>query len=217
MPGTFYLIRHGESASNAGEKTTDAGSTTLTERGWQAARANAATFPHKPDRVITSRYIRTAQTAEPFLARFQGVPVEEWDIHEFTYMSAEKYAGTTTHDRRPHIDVYWKKGDPHFADGDAESFAQFAARCHAAIARMAQSEGITVAFTHGHMIRGILHALRGNFDAITPAAMETFWRDHHANPIANCARFVFDVPGDGRVIYCERQECQPDDQNPQVD
>lgn len=205
MQNLFYLIRHGESASNAGEKTLDAASTTLTERGWQGARANATSFPETPHLIVTSRYIRTAQTAKPLLERFASVPVEEWDIHEFTYMSADKYAGTTTFDRRPFIDEYWKRIDPHFADGDGESFAQFAARCRAFIARMGNTTGITAAFSHGHFTRGVLHALQGNFDSVTPATMTAFWQDHHANPIPNCTRYVFAV-GDGKVKLVERQD-----------
>ncbi len=205
MSGVFYLIRHGESASNAGEKTLDAASTTLTERGWQGARANAASFPETPHRIVTSRYIRTAQTAKPLLERFAGVPVEEWDIHEFTYMSADKYAGTTTFDRRPFIDEYWKRLDPHLKDGDGESFATFAARCRAFITRMGNTTGITAAFSHGHFTRGILHALQGNFDTVTPETMTRFWNDHHANPIPNCTRYVFAV-GDGSVKLIGRQD-----------
>lgn len=205
MPHLFYLIRHGESASNAGEKTLDAASTTLTERGWQGARANAASFPDTPDRIVTSRYIRTTQTATPLIARFASVPVEEWDIHEFTYMSADKYAGTTTHERRPFIDAYWQRLDPHFNDGDGESFADFAARCRAFIARMGGTSGITAAFSHGHFIRGVLHALGGNFDSVTQDTMTKFWRDHHANPIPNCTRYVFAVGG-GHVKLLERQD-----------
>ncbi len=205
MSGVFYLIRHGESASNAGEKTLDAASTTLTERGWQGARANAASFPDKPHRIITSRYIRTTQTATPLLERFAGVPIEEWDIHEFTYMSGDKYAGTTTHERRPFIDEYWQRLDPHFADGDGESFAGFAARCRAFIARMGNTTGITAAFSHGHFTRGVLHTLQGNFDTVTPDTMRNFWQDHHANPIPNCTRYVFAV-GDGKVKLLERED-----------
>lgn len=205
MKHLFYLIRHGESASNAGERTLDAASTTLTERGWQGARANAASFPDAPHRIVTSRYIRTAQTAAPLLERFAGVPTEEWDIHEFTYMSADKYAGTTTHERRPFIDDYWKRLDPYFADGDGESFAAFAARCRAFIARMGNTSGITAAFSHGHFTRGVLHALQGNFDTVTPDTMTRFWQDHHANPIPNCTRYVFAV-GDGQVKLIERQD-----------
>lgn len=205
MSGVFYLIRHGESASNAGEKTLDAASTTLTERGWQGARANAASFPATPHRIVTSRYIRTSQTAAPLLERFAQVPVEEWDIHEFTYMSADKYAGTTTHERRPFIDEYWKRLDPHFADGDGESFAGFAARCRAFVARMGNTTGITAAFSHGHFTRGVLHALDGHFDAVTPDTMTRFWQDHHANPIPNCTRYVFAVGG-GKVRLVGRHD-----------
>ena len=201
MTHVFHLIRHGESSSNAGHVTTDTHSVSLTQKGLESAAAAARAFPSRPDLVVVSPYIRTRQTAAPFLERFEGVPVEEWEIQEFTYMDTRRYDGTTGEQRLPFINSYWESADPNFEDGNGESFNAFAARCHRTIARMGQTRGITLAFSHGHMMRGILFALAGHFDRVTPDTMRDFWHSHLNHPIANCTQMDFDIADDNRVTY----------------
>lgn len=199
MKRAFYFIRHGESESNAGLKTQHPRTIALTPTGRAQAESKAQGFSHRPDLIVTSRYIRTGQTAAPFMKKFAGVPVQEWNIHEFTYMSADKYKDTTNLERRPHIDAYWDRADPHHRDdATSESFADFAARCRDTVNRMKACDApVTLAFSHGYMMRGVLFTLEGRFDEVTPQTMRDFWHTHLNSRIHNCAKFDFEILRDG--------------------
>jgi broad specificity phosphatase PhoE len=61
----IWLIRHAESAANAGAVTSSPETIPLTEKGLQQARRVAAWFDKQPDIIAVSRYMRTQQTATP--------------------------------------------------------------------------------------------------------------------------------------------------------
>lgn len=202
MAHTVYFIRHGESQSNAGEKTEHPQSVNLTARGITEAFNRAAGWDEKPDLIVTSAYTRTKQTAAPLIEKFPGTAQAEWNIHEYTYLEAAKYKNTTNLERAPFMHEYWDRAEPDYKDGGtAESFAEFAARCKDAVEQMKKCDGkITVAYCHGYMINGILMALDGQFDTVTPDTMRAFWKFHAENRVDNCQVFKFDVDGD-KVTY----------------
>ena len=148
---TFWLIRHGESTSNAGAMTTDPGSTPLTELGRQQAGYIAQAFTHPPDLIVTSPYIRTQQTAEPTRNRFTQTPHQEWLVQEFNSLSPQKYNGTRAKDRRPGIEAYWRRSDPHYKDeGDGESFIEVIGRVATMFDNLKQTDSpFTAIFAHG--------------------------------------------------------------------
>jgi 2,3-bisphosphoglycerate-dependent phosphoglycerate mutase len=200
MKKVVCIIRHGESQSNAGEKTLDPRSISLTPNGRQQAEDRAKAFPARPDLIVTSSYIRTQQTAEPLQARFPDVPAEEWNIHEFTFLCAKKYKDTTNVERRPALEEYWNRADPFYRDGDgAESFADFIGRCRDAIRRMSECEGpLTAVYCHGYVMNGIRFCLEGRADKLDADTMREFFKYHSDNEIKNCATLDFDVE-DGSV------------------
>ena len=123
------LIRHGESAANAGLPAADAAASPLTELGLRHARAVAATVPEPPALIVVSPYARAQQTSVPTRERFPTVPVEEWPVQEFTFLPAAAYRGTTEQDLLPALEAYWAAADPQRVEGEgAESFAAFLAR-----------------------------------------------------------------------------------------
>ncbi len=67
-----WLIRHGESQSNAGELTRSPEGSALTSIGRAQARAVAAAIPRTPDLVVHTPYRRTGLTALPLLERLQA-------------------------------------------------------------------------------------------------------------------------------------------------
>ena len=199
MAKKILFIRHGESESNAGEKTEHPQSINLTARGRKEAQDRAASLPVTPDLIVTSGYIRTKQTAEPLQERFPGVPSEEWNIHEFTFLAVEKYRNTTNDDRKPDLMSFWTKADPDHRDGDgAESFNEFVDRCRATVDKMKDVEGDTVVvFCHGYVMNCIRYLVEGRFDeGVTPKGMLAFWDYHAENKIENCEVMEFDVDGD---------------------
>lgn len=185
----FIFIRHGESVSNADLPTDHPQTIALTPKGAKQASDKAAMWEMAPDIFITSKYIRTQLTAAPFQAKFPNVPHQEWDIHEFTYLDPVKYSGTTVTQRRPHTDAYWQKADPHHKDApEAESFAEFAARCRATLARIKQNQHQhSIAFCHGYFMKGLALALDGHFDDVSHTTMALFNDFHHRQPLDNCA------------------------------
>ena len=84
MAHTVYFIRHGESQSNAGEKTEHPQSVNLTARGITEAFNRAAGWDEKPDLIVTSAYTRTKQTAAPLIEKFPDTPQAEWNNHDNT-------------------------------------------------------------------------------------------------------------------------------------
>jgi probable phosphoglycerate mutase len=153
-----WWVRHGESVGNAGERTRDPGSYSLTERGFAQAAAFAAQVGREPSLIVVSPYVRAQETAEPTIARFPGVPVEEWTVQEITFLAPARCLDTTQVERRLMARDYWAKFDPHSTDGEgAESFAQTVDRARAALAALsARREAFTLLFSHAVFIR-IMH------------------------------------------------------------
>ena len=79
-----FLIRHGESESNAGLPSADPGSAPLTPDGHRQARQVARVLADAPALIVTSPYLRARQTAQPTISRFPGAACEEWPVQEFT-------------------------------------------------------------------------------------------------------------------------------------
>jgi probable phosphoglycerate mutase len=188
MP-TVWLIRHAESAANAGLPTLNPGDIELTEKGWQQAEQIAQVFTVQPGLVVTSPYMRTKQTALPTLLRFPGSRQEEWPVHEFTYLSTSDRHYTTTHDRRPLVQAFWKRCDPTYVDGaGAESFMSFMRRARDIIERLKQHpERFIAVFSHEQFIHAILWLLLTGSDEISAAYMHQFQHFLTSLPLPNGA------------------------------
>ncbi|HEX3732950.1 MAG TPA: phosphoglycerate mutase family protein [Mycobacteriales bacterium] len=171
MSSRMWLVRHGQSAANAGEATSDPATIPLTDVGHEQARKLARDIGWVPDLVVTSPFTRARQTARPLLDRCPQVATEVWPIHEFTYLASQRCANTTWQQRRPLVAAYWDREDLDFVDGPgAESFAQLAQRAKAFHRRLAEQKGSIVAFGHETFFRTYLLGL-GNGFAYTAADM----------------------------------------------
>ena len=95
MEKTVFFVRHGESLANTGVATPDPSSIPLTEKGRLQAKIVSEYFSKQPELIVHSPYIRTLETATPLIERFPIAKVEEWPIHEFTYLDIKVNAGTT--------------------------------------------------------------------------------------------------------------------------
>ena len=168
----IWLIRHGESESNAGLPTSDTAKIPLTPRGFAQAECVVAAFTRPPALIVTSPYLRAIQSAQPLIERFPQARLEEWPVHEYTYLSLASRHGTTLHQRRPLIDAYWERCDPQYLDGDgAESFVALVARAKLALERIKHLDDDFVAiFSHGLFIRTLLWVqLAGPVEVDVPA------------------------------------------------
>lgn len=131
-----------------------------------------------PDLIVTSSYKRSQQTAAPTITTFLSVPVEEWPVHEFTYLSLTEYlVFSTVEDRKPLVDAYWKSCNPCSIDGPgSESFDQFIARVRGVMQRFDAlgNDQIVVIFTHEQFICAVYWLLKYRPQHITSQAMRDF-------------------------------------------
>ena len=186
-PAITWLIRHGQSASNAGLPATGHGEVPLTALGHQQASEVADRLPRQPDLLIVSPFQRTGATAEPIRARWPLTRCETWPIQELTYLSPERCRGTTAEQRRPWAEEYWRRCDPGYRDGpDAESFSSFMARLrdfHRQL--LALDAGFVVAVGHGQFFRAYLFAHTEGF-SVDAEWMKAYRAAEIARPMANC-------------------------------
>ncbi|EKQ66645.1 fructose-2,6-bisphosphatase [Leptolyngbyaceae cyanobacterium JSC-12] len=170
-----WLIRHGESESNAGlptEKLTEF--TQLTPKGHRQAESLLQVVT-KPDLIVTSPYIRTKQTAQPILAQFPDCPQVEWQVQEFDYLSLPPQ--TTSRSKILELcKAYWQQRDPFYVDGEgAESFASLMHRVRQMFQQIRQLDGKQVlVFSHAGFIRAVLWSALTQQTEITPKGMERF-------------------------------------------
>ncbi len=191
------LFRHGESASNAGEKTDWPRNVPLTPRGHVQAECIAELASCDSSKIVVSDYIRTTETAKPLASKVL-VPVEIWPVHEFTYLDTVECNMTTHRDRAPMRKRYWGKMDPDYVDGPgAESFNQLLGRVSVCLEKMREekiTDGHLDVFSHADFIRAVL------FSIIVPATgrtIQAFRQFCQATVIPNaaCVRILHDSRG----------------------
>lgn len=116
------LIRHGESAANAGQASRDHESIPLTPRGLQQAITVARSFTEAPELIVVSPFARAQSTAQETATVFPTVAFETWPIQEFTYLEPARCVDTAVAQRREWVETYWMRAAPDYSDGDgAES------------------------------------------------------------------------------------------------
>ncbi len=196
-PTRILLVRHGQSVANAGGAPPDHTTNPLTELGHAQAKAFAEGFSCTPTLFLHSPFTRARQTAEPLLQRFPDVPVEEWPIHEFTYLEPARHNGTNEEQQMPDIAKYWERPDPAYVAGPgAESFTQFLDRAREAIQRLIRMApgGCVVVFTHGFVMQAFRLLLL--FPHATDAELMTnFRRFHFGHFIENTDSLEFEIRG----------------------
>lgn len=173
------LIRHGESAANAGEASSDHASIPLTPKGVEQAHSVAGAFAQAPDLIVASPFSRAQATAMQTVAAFPSVPFEIWPIHEFTYLEPARCFNTTVAQRRAWVEGYWAKSDPAFTDGEgAESFLDFISRAQSFIDRIAEHPAQDIAvFSHGQLINAVAWLIECRPQKIDGQAMAV-WREY---------------------------------------
>lgn len=153
----IFLVRHAESEANAGGKTTLLG-THITANGKIQSQKLAELLTFVPDLVVTTKYSRTIETANPTLTRFPLCEREEWNLHEYTYLSNPNDIPSTAAERKTRVDEYWKRADPYYIDGpDVESFHMFMTRVQESIDKLYELKDKNILiFTHGLVIKAYL-------------------------------------------------------------
>lgn len=193
------LIRHAQSAANAGLATTAPDSIPLTKLGHTQAQILADQIVSPPDLIISSPFERAIHTAQPLANRHSQVPLEIWAVEEFTYLSPSRLVGTTQADRKPMVDAYWNEGDQVAVDGPgAESFVELLERAKVMLDRLAARTADNIMFfSHGQFIRTAAWFIRHGEAAGTPENMRLFRELDTKDPLPNCAGYDLELR-DGR-------------------
>jgi broad specificity phosphatase PhoE len=199
----LIVVRHAESAANAGLRTESPVSIPITEKGVRQARRLAGWLDQAPDMIVVSRFIRTQQTAAPIHSRFPSAALEQWPAEEFTHLNPVAYAGTTYSERSAARRLYWSRRDPLYVDGEGcESFESFVDRVRGICARLrAVPAGERVVLvTHGYVMKMLLwlqaREAHAEAHAIGPQEMAAFEGFCRAISIPNCAALAGTSSGD---------------------
>ncbi|MFG0752875.1 histidine phosphatase family protein [Pseudomonas sp. TYF_14] len=173
------LIRHGESAANAGLASRDHATIPLTSLGVDQAWMVAGSFSVAPDLIVTSPFARAQATAQATATIFPSTTTEIWPIQEFTYLEPARCADTTVAQRKRWVDAYWLRSDPAYRDGvGSESFIDFISRVQAFLVRLAQHQASgTVVFSHGQFLNTVAWLLEKKPQALDSPAMAD-WRNY---------------------------------------
>ncbi|GAA2412767.1 hypothetical protein GCM10010191_22900 [Actinomadura vinacea] len=195
-----WLIRHGQSESNAGLPTNGPGAAPLTPLGRVQAERVAAAFTGPPALIVSSAFARARETALPTRERFPEAPYEEWPVQEFTFLGRLHAPRTTNAERRPHSLAYWERCDPAYVNGgDGESFKELIARTRDLVERLLSrsGDGLVAVFTHGLYMRALMWSLSTGVTDPDPAAMGMFRHFLRGCSIPNGA--IVELRADGGV------------------
>ncbi len=180
------LVHHAENCANIGTFSADYAAIPLTERGHNQSAELARSFPHTPDWIGVSPYLRARQTSEPLQVRFSHVPVCEMPVHEFTYISPSRCADRSLAGLKSHVDAYWGKLDPAHCDGaGAESFSALLLRARSLLSAAASRPGVGVVFTHAQFIRAVSLLVFASPHSTEASLMQVFFQMRRTNPIPN--------------------------------
>lgn len=200
---TVWLIRHGESVSNADLPTKHPVVSELTSRGYEEAGCIARAFTKAPDLIVISPYVRARETAVSTQDRFPHTPVEVWPVYEFTYLHPGRYDGTTGSQREPFAQAYWERNDPFEKEaGAGESFAELLARVQQTVARLqAHPARFMAVFSHGLFLRALLWSLLIGSVQSTPEAMTQYLHFVQAVRMPNGAIVRVKFRHDGPALF----------------
>ena len=205
---TVHFVRHGESAANAGNATSDPALIPLTEKGWAQARAVADSFDVAPDLIVMSPFERAQDTALPTIQKFPECPVEIWAVEEFTYLSPARCANTTAAERKPWVNAYWGSADPDFEDWPGtESFSHLIRRARSVLKRLHSVTGTVVIFGHGQFMQAVRWLIVEPQERIDSAAMLAFRAFDISYQISNTESVV--VFYDRQRWFIKAMEPQP--------
>jgi alpha-ribazole phosphatase len=191
----IYYVRHGESVANAGGITMDHHVIPLSEKGHIQAVNVVGLLPSKPSCLYASKFIRTQQTAQPYLETVNLSLTIHPQLHELMNIDSALLAGMNGEQRKPVSDQYWHTADPHARMGEtAETFIEFSHRVDAVMLDLQRLPNDTVMFGHGIFLALIVWKTLG-FPCDTAQAMRAFRRFQIGFPMPNCAVYTLHVDG----------------------
>ncbi len=197
----IYIVRHGQSHTNAGGKAMPNADIPLTELGQQQAVAVADWLLQTTDKHIdsigVSKYLRTQQTAQPLVEKTALTPTIIEGLQEFNYLCFETIKGKTVKERMQIAERYWLEQTPNFIDGgddtEAESFAMFVQRTQKVLTHLQTLEdGTHVLYTHGLWISMLIWIILAQ-PTDSNQAMQNFRQFELSIRAKNCEVFLLSL------------------------
>lgn len=211
-PCTVYLVRHGESESNAGGISQPNPEIVLSEQGHRQSKIIAEylyqSLGKKIAAVYTSNYIRTLQTAQPLLEQSNLSAQTLNDLHEFNYLDFTDIANLNGKARQPIRERYWQHATPQTQlSADTESFIQFTQRVDNTLLFIKEQIKIgtydkqktAVFYTHGIWLGMLAWRLLGN-GVEQIAQMRRFRQFEQSLAINNCAVYTLILMGEDGAL-----------------
>jgi broad specificity phosphatase PhoE len=145
-----------------------------------------------PALIVVSPFRRAQETAAPFITRFAPASVESWPVQEFTYLSPQRVGASTTQERLPMVEAYWRTATPETNDGEgAESFRDFITRVQIALEKLRnRTEQTILVVCHEMVIKAAmwLETRKPDFSAIhSPQQFREFFL---ASPVPNLGEWI---------------------------
>jgi probable phosphoglycerate mutase len=199
----IWLIRHAESLANAGATTSTPREIPLSPVGFEQAEHLSERLHEPPDLIVVSPYIRSLQTAQPFIENFPDTPVVSMEVQEFTYLAVSRCRGTSYEQRKPLVAEFWKRADPNYSDGDqAESFAEFIARTTRFVEDLKdRSFELAFVFTHEQFIKALIWNAMRFVTEISPDTMAAFEQFALSFQISNASVLRGLLDDDGSLYF----------------
>lgn len=173
----LILVRHGESASNAGLKTSSNEEIPLTSLGLEQARQAAQLLANampEPTVIYSSPFLRAYQTAKPYSHLVNQPITLESDWHEINYLDPAIVGDSTYGGRQQYRDEFWRNAqtnpDYHAPSKSnrtqPESVIEFVARINFALRDLLikypnSPEFKAIIFTHEFVISTAIDLLNG--------------------------------------------------------
>lgn len=184
------LVRHGESAANAGAATPDHANIPLTEKGIEQAKRVAQSVGRAPELIVASPFSRAQATADATLSVFPEAPFETWPIEEFTYLDPARCVNTTVGQRKAWVDEYWANANPSYIDG-AESFLEFVGRARSFLDDLATHPAQDIlAFSHGQFLNAVAWLIERKPLQVDAQAMIEWRRYEIDNHVRNGCGYI---------------------------
>lgn len=161
MP-SIYLIRHAESTANAGGISLPNADIPLSDKDREQAEMLAQRLSIIPSAVFTSAFLRTQETAAPYLAKLGISASADALLNEFTMLGYSLVKGLNGAQRKPYANKYRRRADLDLRMGDdGETFREFYQRVDNFLQRLTTYPDQAMLFTHGIFIRLVIWRLLG--------------------------------------------------------
>jgi probable phosphoglycerate mutase len=133
----------------------------------------------------------------------QKLTASEWSVQEFTYLSPASYRATTSNDRLPLVEAYWRNAVAEQVDRPgAESFLQFLERVQSALTQLGRREQTILVVSHEMFIKAAIWLQTRRDASRVPQSFRAFAVSF---AIPNLGRYSYDgtsFSGDRLPKFC---------------